>query len=73
MNTQRQPFESEIDRTELRRKQDRIIEIATERKMPFDVPISEAQNNSPTVLQLHSHVWPDYLPSINSFLNTFDK
>ncbi len=62
-----------VNRDEIRAKQDRIIEIAEARNMPFDIPISEAQNNSPTVLQLHSQIWPEYLPSINSFLNTFDK
>ncbi len=62
-----------VNRAEIRAKQDRIIEIAEARNMPFDIPISEAQNNSPTVLQLHSQIWPEYLPSINAFLRTFDK
>jgi hypothetical protein len=62
-----------MNREQLRRAQDEIIAIATRRQFANDVPISSLQNGAPTIDELRTAIWPDFVPSIQSFLTEFNR
>lgn len=64
---------SMYDRDEVRKAQDRIIEICESRGFSMDVPISDLQYGCPSANQLKQTIWPDYVACLRSFLHEFDQ